>query len=156
MGAQGALAKLSPLSSSGLSFVLIGFMWGLSQGTPGAHLSLNCFHAARWCFPGRVVGDPPEEAPSSLSRTHSEGLGASPPVQTRATISRAQSWPSSPLVHAGSSWLQALLPPPFGICVFQGSAAGFWRYFFLGGEPTSLSQSLLTFQAWLRKLLVGM
>lgn len=44
MGGHRAVAKRSWLSSSGLSFVPIGFMWGLSRGTPGAR-TVGCrFH----------------------------------------------------------------------------------------------------------------
>lgn len=103
---------------------------GLSRGTPGAHLSQNCFHAVGRCFAGRTrwFGGPPGAAPYSC-------LGDLQQCQTRATVSRARSCSSSPPEHAGSSWLWAFFCHPLGSVSSRDPLLGLWRCFSPGLSP---------------------
>lgn len=69
----------------------------------------------RVVLPGRVVGGLPGN-PFFLVPASLRVLGASTSADKGYSL-QGRSCPSSPLVHAGSSWLWACLLPPFGICL---------------------------------------
>ena len=126
-----------PCSISGRR-TLLCFTWA-SVGAPRGPLTPELFSCCGAVLPrqSQAVPGPAWGSPLCLP----EGLGL-PPGPDKGCISRARSHPSSPRSR-WQLWASGLLPPPFGIYVFQGSDAWLVGVLVSGAEPASPSGPLV-------------